>query len=330
MGGPNTGPLLRRPIRALPLGICDPDEGDVTMRVRGIFWAVSAMALVALLGGLGAGLGAQDQEHGVTPADIERGGQTFLSTCAVCHGADGDTIAGVNLASGTFRHATTDQELVDIIRNGIPGTAMPPNNLQEAQAALVVAYLRSLPATIMASKTSGLRGDAANGKTIFDKSGCSSCHLVKGSGGFLGPDLSSVGLTRRSIELERALTDPGADLRTGNRTAKVLAKDGTTIIGRLLNQDTYSLQLIDAKGKLLSIQKDTVRHWEVMATSAMPSFTNRLTAQDLADVVSYLQTLKTPVPAGGGNRGGGGFGGPGGPGGAPGGGGGRAGRGGRQ
>jgi cytochrome c oxidase cbb3-type subunit III len=286
------------------------------------------MALVALLGPGGI-VGAQDQEHGVTPADIERGGQTFLSTCAVCHGPDGDTIAGVNLASGTFRHATTDQELVNIIRTGIPGTAMPPNNLQPAQAALVVAYLRSLPATMMASKTSGLRGDAVRGKTVFDNGSCSSCHLVNGGGGFLGPDLSSVGLTRRSIELERALTDPSADIRTGNRTAKVLTKNGTTIIGRLLNQDTYSLQLIDAKGNLLSLQKDAVRQWEVMATSAMPNFTDKLTAQDLADVVSYLQTLKTPVPAGGGGRGGG-FGSPGGPGGAPGGGGGRGGRSGRQ
>jgi cytochrome c oxidase cbb3-type subunit 3 len=274
--------------------------------------AVPAAALASLL--CWGSLSAQEPEHGVTPADIERGGQTFLASCAVCHGPDGDTIAGVNLASGTFRHATTDQELVNIIRNGIPGTAMPPNNLQPAQAALVVAYLRSLPATVMASKTSGLRGDAVNGKEVFDKSGCSSCHLVQGSGGFLGPDLSSVGLTRRSIELERALTDPGANIRTGNRTAKVVARDGTTTIGRLLNQDTYSLQLIDAKGNLLSIQKDAVRQWEVSTTSPMPNFTGKLTTQELADVVSYLQTLKTPLSPGGGGRGGG-FGGGGGRGG---------------
>src|ERR1043166_6945791 len=185
----------------------------------------------------GAAPAAAQDEHGVTPADIERGGQTFLSSCAVCHGPDGDAIAGTNLASGTFRHGTTDQELVNLIRNGIPGTAMPPNNLTEAQAGLVVAYLRSLPAAIMASKTAGLRGNPINGKAIFDgKGGCGSCHMVKGEGGFLGPDLSSVGLTRRSIELERAMTDPDADIRTGNRTVKITAKDGTTTIGRLLNQ----------------------------------------------------------------------------------------------
>jgi cytochrome c oxidase cbb3-type subunit 3 len=271
----------------------------------GRWFMVSAAAVGVALWGAAARAGAQDQEHGVTPAEIERGGQTFLASCAVCHGPDGDTIAGVNLAGGTFRHGTTDQELINIIRNGIPGTAMPPNNLQEAQAALVVAYLRSLSATMTASRTSGLRGDPRNGKAVFDgKGACATCHLVKGVGAFLGPDLSSVGLTRRSIELEHALTDPSADIRTGNRTARVVAMDGTTTIGRLLNQDTYSLQLIDAKGNLSSVQKDAVRRWEVMTTSAMPNFTDKLTVQEIADVVSYLGTMKTPVPAGTGGRGG--------------------------
>jgi putative heme-binding domain-containing protein len=297
------------------------------MTTRAIAIAVLSTAIVAVLI-TGGGVRAQDPEHGVTPADIERGGQTFMASCAVCHGPDGDAVAGVNLASGTFRHATTDQELVNIIRNGIPGTAMPPNNVQPAQAALVVAYLRSLPAAILASKTSGLQGNAVNGKAIFEGKGtCTSCHMVSGAGGFLGPDLSSVGLTRRSIELERALTDPNADLRTGTRTAKVVARDGTTTVGRLLNQDTYSLQMIDAKGNLQAVMKDNVRSWDVMATSAMPSFADKLTTQELADVVSYLGTMKTPVPAGagGGGRGGGGGGAPAGPGA-----GGRGGRGGAQ
>jgi cytochrome c oxidase cbb3-type subunit 3 len=290
---------------------------------QGIAIAMSAAAVVAVLT-IAASVGAQGQdEHGVTPADIERGGQTFLASCAVCHGPNGDTIAGVNLASGTFRHAVTDQELINVIRNGIPGTAMPPNNLTEAQAGLVVAYLHSLPAAILSSKTSELRGDPVNGKAIFEgKGGCTNCHLVNGVGGFLGPELSSVGLTRRSIELERAMTDPDADIRTGNRTVKIVAKDGTITIGRLLNQDTYSLQMIDAKGNLVAAMKDGVRSWDVMAASAMPAFTSRLTTQELADVVSYLGTMKTPVAAGAGGGRGGAVGGPAGPG--------RGGRGGAQ
>jgi cytochrome c oxidase cbb3-type subunit III len=306
---------------------------------RGEFTILIAATAMVAMWTMPARVGAQD-EHGVTPADIERGGQTFLASCAVCHGPDGDTIPGVNLASGTFRHATTDQELVNVIRNGIPGTAMPPNNLTEAQAGLVAAYLRSLPAAILTSKTAGLQGNPVSGKAIFDgKGGCGGCHMTNGAGGFLGPDLSSVGLTRRSIELERAMTDPDADIRTGNRTVKVVAKDGVTTIARLLNQDTYSLQMIDAKGNLMAVMKDGVRSWEIMNGSAMPKLTDKLSAQEMADVVSYLGTMKTPPPAGAagpGGRGGGGGGGgrgggaPVGPPAGPGGGGGRGGRGGAQ
>jgi len=263
-----------------------------------VFVIVSAAAVAA---GLLAGPRVAAQDHGVTPAEIERGGQTYMAGCATCHGPDGDTLAGANLATGTFRRGTTDQELINMIRNGIPGTAMPPNNLSEAQAALVVAYLRSLPATMSSSKTTGLRGDPVAGKAIFDgKGGCATCHRVQGTGGFLGPELSSVGLTRRSIELERALTDPHADIRTGTRTVNIVNKDGSRIVGRLLNQDTYSVQLIDAKGKLWSFRKDAVREWTIPDLSAMPSFGDKLTTQELADVVSYLGTLKAPVPAGGG------------------------------
>ena len=284
--------------------------------------AVVAVTMAAL-GSVPTRVHARNQEHGVTPAEIERGGQVFLSSCAACHGPGGDTLPGANLATGTFRRATTDQELVNIIRSGIPGTAMPPSSLLAADAALVVAYLRSLPARLTAPAASGLGGSASNGQAIFSgKGACTSCHLVGGVGGFLGPDLSSVGLTRSAAELERALTNPSADIRTGNRSVKVVKKDGTTIVGRLLNHDTYSLQMIDAAGHLLSLQKDALRQWEIPETSAMPGTTGTLSAQEVADVVSYLQTMTAPVPGGAGGRGAGGAGGRGGPGapGAPGGG----------
>jgi cytochrome c oxidase cbb3-type subunit III len=255
---------------------------------------------------------ARAQEHGLTPADLERGGQIFLSSCAVCHGPDGDAIAGTDLSTGSFRHGSSDQELIAIIRGGITGTAMPPNNLPEADAARVVGYLRSLPTLPTASKTAGLRGDAVSGKAIFEgKGACRDCHLANGTGGFLGPDLSSVGITRRAVELERALSDPSADIRTGNLTATVVRRDGSTVVGRLLNQDTYSLQLIDARGNLVSIQKDSVRSWDIPVASAMPNYSDKLSTQEIADVVSYLRTLRAPVA----NPGGRGFGG--GRGGAP-------------
>jgi putative heme-binding domain-containing protein len=259
----------------------------------------AALVAVVILAALPAGASGRQLENGVTPADLERGEQAFLSACASCHGTSGDAVANVTLTAGTYRRATTDQELMNLIRSGIPGTAMPPSSLSEAQAALVVAYLRSLRAPTSAPRATGLVGSAAAGKAVYTAGDCASCHRAGGQGGFLGPDLSSVGATRAVPELERALLDPSADIRTGNRTVTVVTKDGKSTVGRLLNQDTYSLQWIDAAGTLTSSRKDALRQWDVMAVSGMPNYTAKLSAQQLADVVAYLQTLNEPVQAGG-------------------------------
>jgi quinoprotein glucose dehydrogenase len=123
--------------------------------------------------------------------------------------------------------------------------------------------------------------------------------MVNGTGAFLGPDLSSVGITRRPDEIERALTNPDAEIRNGTRTVTLVRKGGTTVVGRLLNQDTYTLQFIDASGRLTSVRKADVQRWDVMESSAMPGYADKLTAQQVADLVSYLQTLNAPVGTGG-------------------------------
>src|SRR6516165_9574904 len=102
-------------------------------------------SLLAIAGALLAG-GSLLAQHS-TAQDIDDGGRVFRNTCANCHGPDGDEVAGIDLGRGVFRRASTDRDLIEIIRNGIPGTAMPATNFPEAQAAQVVAYLRSVAAS---------------------------------------------------------------------------------------------------------------------------------------------------------------------------------------
>ena len=236
---------------------------------------------------------AQDEEHGVTPMQIQRGEQIFLSNCANCHGPDGNSISGVDLASGKFRHASTDQDLVNIIQNGIPGTPMPPSNYPAAQAQTIVAYIHSMKELSTGARTS-LQGDPIRGKEIFEGKGlCLNCHQAGGKGtSFLGPDLSNIGATRRSADLERSVVDPSAEVRPANRTVRIVSQDGTTTLGRLLNQDTYGFQILAANGKLMSFSKADLREFEIMKTSPMPSYKDKLSAQELADLVSYLSTLR--------------------------------------
>ena len=224
-----------------------------------------------------------------TGVDIQDGARAFQRGCANCHGPDGDLIAGIDLTRGQFRREYSDAELVGIIRNGIPHTPMPRSNLSEVQAAKIVAFLRAEAAS---KRSVSASGDRARGKALFEgKAGCVNCHTVGTTGAGLGPDLTTIGRQRRAIELEQSLLKPDAQVLPANRFYRVVAKDGTTTTGRLLNHDTFTVQILDAGRKLRSFTKSELRE-HGFAASPMPSYEGRLSEQELADVVSYLVSLK--------------------------------------
>jgi putative heme-binding domain-containing protein len=222
---------------------------------------------------------------------VEDGQRLFVETCAACHGADGDSVPGVDLGHGKFRRASSDEDLVKIIQTGIPGTAMPPNNFPDFQAILIVAYLRSMAAAPTSSASA--TGDAVRGKTIFEGTGgCLNCHRVRGTGARLGPELTDIGTFRRVGELERSILEPDAEVLPQNRFFRVVTRDGTAVTGRLLNQDGFTVQLFDAKERLLSFSKASLKEYAFVEKSPMPSFRGKLSSQELADVVTYLVSLK--------------------------------------
>jgi len=249
----------------------------------------SAAILIAALGAVPA---FSQEEHGVTPAEIERGERIYFTNCANCHGPNGDAVSGVNFSSGKFRKATTDRDLIGIIQKGIPGTEMPPSNYNEMMAGSIVAYLHNMASTTNRSGPT-LQGDAARGKALFEGKGkCLDCHRTNDTGGFLGPDLSGIGMIRRTADLERSLRDPSAEIRPDNRTVRATAKDGKVVVGRLLNQDTYRLEIIEKDGTLKSLEKLNLRDFEISKASPMPSYEGRFSDQEIADVVSYLGSLR--------------------------------------
>ena len=247
----------------------------IVLTVAGLLWATLAHA---------------QQGHGYTPADIENGGLLYQANCTACHGPDGDGVPSIHLGSGKFRRGTTDDEIVKIILGGIPGTAMPPSSFSEGQAGTIVAYLRSLSET----PTTGLiPGNAARGQALFTGKGqCQNCHSVAGIGSRTGPSLSEIGASRRAIELQRAIVEPSADIRLDHRPVRVTMRDGSTVTGRLLNQDTFTIQLLDASSRLRLLDKSTVREVMIPKESPMPSYRGKLDAQEVADLVAYLRTLR--------------------------------------
>lgn len=229
-----------------------------------------------------------------TAFDIEDGGRAYETSCAACHGPDGNLIAGIDFSRGVFRRPLTDEEIVGIIRNGIPNTPMPPMPaMPEEQALQIVAYLRSLPETLTET---GATGDPARGREIVLGAGeCLDCHRIGGQGSRLGPSLDRVGLDRRAVELERSLLEPDGEVQPAHRFVEVTPLRGAPVTGRLLNQDTFTVQLLDEDERLRSFRKSELRDF-AFVESPMPSYRDRVDAQALADIVAYLATLRGDTP----------------------------------
>ncbi len=241
-----------------------------------------------LIAMLGSGLLLAQEHAGFTPGqDVEAGAQLFFANCSNCHGTDGATVPGVDLGHNKFKTASNDEDLIRIVLQGVPGTGMPPSNLTREHASNIVAYLRSL---VVPTVFNG--GDAQRGRELFMSKGCTNCHRVLGTGSRTGPDLSEIGSLRKPKELEQSILDPNADIKPNNRTFKAVKRDGTAITGRVINRDSFSFQVIDSKERLLMLDKADLREFSFSDKSAMPSFQGRLAPGEVADLVTYLMSLK--------------------------------------
>jgi cytochrome c oxidase cbb3-type subunit III len=255
---------------------------------------VAALALI-LIAPLAAPRAAPQEHIGqYAQADIIRGAQLYTAQCSVCHGLTGNGVGTVDLRRGTFRTAVSDNDLKRVIQSGVPASGMPPFKLDEPELTALLAFIRAgmdvnAPAAAIAV------GDAANGQRIFaGKGDCLSCHRVDGRGGRSGPDLSDIASARTPASLHGSLLDPTSVMQPLNRPVRLVTRDGQTIIGRRLNEDTYTVQIATDDGRLASFDKAGLRELQVQTTSPMPSYRDRLTAAELADLFAYLLTLRDP------------------------------------
>jgi cytochrome c oxidase cbb3-type subunit 3 len=242
--------------------------------------------------GLATALGeAQAPPHDsqYADADIAYGAALYASKCVTCHGTQGDAIGGVNLRSGTFRNAVIDRDLDRFIRAGSPA-GMPAFVLDAAEMAGIIAYLRNMNAFDTAAVKTG---DVTRGRAIFSgKGACTGCHRVGVSGSLVAPNLSDIGAVRSAGSLQRSLLDPASQTMPINRPVRVVTKDGTIVNGRRLNEDTYSLQIMDDHERLRAFVKADLREYTISSTSPMPSYRTTLSGDEIADMLAYLLSLK--------------------------------------
>lgn len=267
-----------------------------------------AAVLICLVGAATALLGQDKNPFAGDAEAAKRGEFHFRINCAFCHGlgARGGG-RGPDLTRPQKRHGNSDAELFTTINQGVPGTAMPPNGttgqgvgMTEEEVWDVITYIRSVQLKAPAQ----LAGDTAHGKQLFyGDANCSGCHMVEGKGGRLGPDLTAVGMARASDAIVDSVRNPSRRLAPGlleatkefpqeYETVTVVTAQGQEIKGVTMNEDNFSLQVMDTGEQIHLYEKDKLRSIKKSRTSMMPIYGAALLSdQDLQDVVAFLQSV---------------------------------------
>jgi putative heme-binding domain-containing protein len=242
------------------------------------------------------------------PKAAKLGEFQFRINCAFCHGlgARGGG-RGPDLTRAHKRHAHSDGEMFRVISDGIVGTAMPANGtngqgvgMTETEIWQLISYIRSVEVKASAQ----LPGNAVRGKELFyGDANCSSCHMVDGKGGRLGPELTAVGGSRTVESIVDSVRNPSRRLAWGlteatkefpqeYETVTVVTADGREIKGVALNEDDFSVQLMDMSENIHMFEKDKLRSFSKNRVSLMPAYNaSLLSDQDLQDVVAYLLSV---------------------------------------
>ena len=267
-------------------------QGTRGRRAAGAMAAAAVGLAVAVIAVATGATAAAEQQHAgeYMQEDIVFGMQVYGANCVGCHGPDGDVVDGVNLRSGQFPSAPTDRDLRTVLSQGIPDTAMPAADYTASELTGLVAYLRTMN-TFDAGDVA--IGDAARGETIYKGTGgCASCHRIGNEGSRVAPNLSAISRTRTAANLAATLVNPTGAMLPLNRSVRIVTSDGTTYNGRRLNEDTYTVQVIDDNERLHSFDKAELREFTILTESPMPSYAETLTDQERADVLAFLLTLR--------------------------------------
>ncbi len=247
------------------------------------------VALLALtLIGSQPALAQEAGDHQYTSEAIETGSRLYAQQCALCHGPQGDVVDGVNLRIGQFPTVQSDDDLRQVVTQGAAEGRMPAFSLRAEELDGVIAFIRAgFDPDGVAVKI----GDPVRGKALFDGEGqCADCHRVRGVGPRTAPDLSNIGSIRTPAALQRNMLDPAAALFPINRPVRIVTRNEETIVGRRLNEDTYTVQIVDSNERLRSLKKSDLVTYEISNEPSKQPTT--LSSDEVADVIGYLLTLR--------------------------------------
>ena len=186
-----------------------------------------------------------------------------------------------------------DARMFEVIKEGVAGTQMPPSSLSDNQIWQLVSFIRSLN---LSAVEQDVPGDSSAGESLFFASGqCSGCHMIRGRGGLMGPDLSNVGARRSADKLRKSIEAPDAFIEPGYAKVEAVTLDGRRIAGAAKNNSNHSIQILDAQGKFHFLLKRDLKSLTHYKRSLMP--TPSLSDTEKQNLLAFLsrQSLETPA-----------------------------------
>jgi putative heme-binding domain-containing protein len=249
---------------------------------------------------------AAENPIGKSPEVIAEGHQIFNKLCTACHGVDGAAgDRGPAMAASRRYLRRANEELFEAIQKGIPGSQMPPMNLPENDAWKIVAWIRSMRARAIEIPVDGDRDQGA--EIFWGKGDCGRCHVIRGRGGLLGPDLTNLGAEMSLRQIREALTVEKPRPPLGYRPVTVTTKDGLSFSGVSKNEHNFSLQMIGEDNRLHLFSSDELEEIVYGETSMMPSdYDKRFSETEFQSVLAFLSRLSLreydPNQRGGRNR----------------------------
>lgn len=223
--------------------------------------------------------------------ELTQGKKIYINQCSLCHGVGGVGGKGPALNQPKLARAETEADLLRVIREGVSNSEMPGFwQLNDKEAQQVAAYVRSLGRVA----TEKLAGDARRGKAIYETKGnCAGCHIIAGTGGVAGHELTDIGLRRSPAHLREAIVNPSATVPDGYLVVRVTTANQQTIRGVRVNEDPFTIQLRDANNRHHSFRKAALQEIKKeFGASMMPAYKDAFTASELDDLVAYLASLR--------------------------------------
>ena len=200
---------------------------------------------------------------------------------AAAFGAKKPSADAAKIGLRVMSESGRSDEALSVVLTAAAGLSREPKRLSEPEVAAFVAEVQA-------------QGDAARGEAVFKRAelACGICHAVSGKGGYIGPDLGSLGTAQTVDFVIGAILDPNREVKEGYVAHEVKTKTGQTYQAYILREDAQELVIRDlARNKEVRLRKDAIAARAQRGSVMPPGLADTLTRAELRDLVKYLSGL---------------------------------------